>query len=257
MSICERPVTQNQPSILEGALNVNVLAPGSMILGVPRRVLHRFPKENATIMKSIAHEYHEIGFTQAGGRFRRRSQGDQVRFTSRCAELGLSVLPPLADESNHVENIFLENAETMDVFLTHATEEETALFTHNLYMDMYKAHSEGVVYGDRWSENILITPKGNIVNIDFDIEIFGSYAIEFEAAQVAYYILAGAKSKVIPQLAKLLSVPYANLDLRYIEAFLRGHAKHFDSNKKYGNLKEEVNVLVELMHKEYESYRRG
>jgi tRNA A-37 threonylcarbamoyl transferase component Bud32 len=167
------------------------------------------------------------------------------------------VLPPLADESNHVENIFLENAETMDVFLTHATEEETALFTHNLYMDMYKAHSEGVVYGDRWSENILITPKGNIVNIDFDIEIFGSYAKEFEAAQVAYYILAGAKSKVIPQLAKLLSVPYANLDLRYIETFLRGHAKHFDSNKKYGNLKEEVNVLVELMHKEYESYRRG
>lgn len=258
MSICERPSsTASQPSILEGALNVNLLRPGPTILGVPRRVLHRFPKENTTILKSIAHEYHEIGFTQVGGRFRRRSQDEQIRFTKRCAEAGLSVLPPFADEGSHVENIFLENAETMDIFLAHATDEETALFTHGLYMDMYKAHKAGVVYGDRWSENILITPKRNIVNIDFDIEIFGSYAREFEAAQVAYYILAGAKAKVVPQLARLLSVPYANLDMRQVETFLKGHAKHFDANKKYGNLKNEVDTLVELMYKEYESYRRG
>jgi hypothetical protein len=171
--------------------------------------------------------------------------------------MGLSVLPPFADEGTHVENIFLENAETMDIFLTHATDEETALFTHNMYMDIYKAHKAGIVYGDRWSENILITPKRNIVNIDFDIEIFGSFAREFEVAQVAYYILAGAKAKVVPQLAKLLSVPFANLDIRQVETFLKGHAKHFDVNKKYGNLKSEVNALVELTHKEYESYQRS
>jgi len=257
MSICEKPAIPNQPSIFEGALNVNILRPGPTIHGLPRRILHRFPKENIGILKSIAHEYHKIGFTQVGGRFRRRSQSDQVCFTKRCAEIGLNVLPPLADDGGHVENLFLENAETMDIFLSHASDEETAIFTHNMYMDLYKAHKAGVVYGDRWSENILITPQKNLINIDFDIEISGPYAKEFEAAQVAYYILAGAKSKVVPQLAKLLSVPYANLDVRYIETFLRGHAKHFDSNKKYGNLNKEVNALVELMYKEYESYRRG
>lgn len=246
-----------QPSIYEGALNVNVLQPGPVLNGAQRHVLHRFPKENTTILKSIAHEYNTIGFTQVGGRFRRRSQNEQVQFTKKCAELGLNVLPPLTYEGSYVENLFLENAETMDVFLSHATNEETAKCTHNIYMDMYKAHKAGIVYGDRWSENILVVPKIGVVNIDFDVEISGLFAKEFDVAQVSYYILAGAKVKVIPQLAKLLSVPYADLNIQHVETFLCGHAEHFNANKKYGNLKEEVNTLVALMYKEYESHRRN
>lgn len=247
----------NRPLVYEGALNVNVLRPGPTINGTARRILHRFPKQNESILKSIAYEYNVIGFTQAGGRFRRRSQEEQMQFTKQCAKQGLNVFPPLPDEDRHVKNIFFENAETLDVYLSHANEEEVARSTHDIFMDMFKAHKSGTVYGDRWSENILIVPKIGVVNIDFDIEISGPYAREFDAAQVAYYILAGAQDKVIPQMAKLLSHPYANLNIKFIETFLRGHAEHFNSNKKYGNLKNQVNALVELMYKEYESYRRN
>jgi len=244
-------------SILEGELNINELCLGSTLNGIQKLVLRRFPKKNTSILESLAYEYNSIGFTERGGHFRRRSQNEQILFTEHCASFGLKVLPPLSHNEAYIENLFLENAETLDVFLTHATDEEAAQCTQDIYMDMYKAHKAGVVYGDRWEKNILIVPKMGVVNIDFDIEISGPFAKEFEATQVACYILAGSNVKIIPQLAKLLSAPDVKFNMKIVETFLRGHAEHFDADKKYGNIEAKLNTLIALIHKEYESYLRN
>lgn len=80
------------------------------------------------------------------------------------------------------------------------------------------------------------------------------FAREFEATQIASYILGGAKEKANPLLAKLLTLPYTDLNMAYVEAFLRGHSKHYDADKKYGSIENEINALVVLIYKQYESY---
>ena len=123
---------------LEGELNVNELRSGPIYDTLQSRVLRRYPKLNKNILQLLAYEYNAIGFIGAGGQFRRRSQEEQVRFTTYCAQLGLRVLPPLSFENWYVENLFLEHAEKLDEFLTHASNEEATRCTHEIYMDMYK-----------------------------------------------------------------------------------------------------------------------
>lgn len=236
--------------VLEGALNVNVLRPGPTDNGTTTNLLWRFPKRNTSIWSSIAYEYNTIGFTGHHGTVRRRSPQEQTQFTQYCASHGLRVIPPYLDGDTHVKNIFLSDAETLDVYLAHATEHQAARVVHDLYSDMMRAHSHDIVYGDRWSENMLIRPHGGLLHIDFDLEIGGPTAKEFEAAQAAYYVLAGARGKIITTLARFLAAPHARWDLDKIEQYLVGHAIHFNKNKKYGGLADEVNTLVALMHNE-------
>ncbi|MBI5122564.1 hypothetical protein HZA75_01770 [Candidatus Roizmanbacteria bacterium] len=257
MSFHELVKSRPSQGIFEGALNVNIILPGLILGGIKRQILRRFPKEDKSVIQSIANEYNAIGFTQAGGSFRRRTPYEQVQFANQASELGLRVLKPLHHEGLQIENLFLEGARTMDVFLAKATAKQTDQFIGHMFSDLYLAHRSGTIYGDRWSENTLIVPGIGIVHIDFDIEILGPPAKDFEASQVAYYILAGAKAKAIPQLAQLLSIPNANLDMKNVETFLRGHAEHFDTNEKYGNLKTEVGILIEHIYEKYESHRRS
>lgn len=247
----------HEPIILEGELNVNELRGGPVLDGVQRKVLRRYPKRNTQIFELLSYEYSQIGFIQAGGRFRRRSQAEQVQFSRQCAELGLNVFPPFSVRSKYIENLFLEGAEKMDDFLMHASDQQVTHYTEDIFMDLYKAHDAGIIYGDRWAENILVVPKLGIVNIDFDIEISGPFAREFEASQIAIYVLGSAKAKSIPQLAKLLTLPFANLDIRFVESFLRGHLKHYDHDNKYGDMENELNALIALMHTEHESQKQG
>lgn len=240
------------PFILEGQLNINEVRTDRIVKGPQRLIVRRFPKENTTILRSLAYEYHEIGFTQLGGSFRRRSRDEQIQFTRRCAALGLRVLPPLEEGKGYFDTLFLEKAEKMDEYLSHATSEQAARFTYDVYMDMYKAHNAGIIYGDRWADNILVAPNIGVVNIDFDIEISGPFAKEFEATQVACYILAEAKMEITPLLTKLLSAPHEGFHMKVVEKFLRGHALHFDGAKKYGSIENEMNALIGLLFKEYE-----
>ena len=52
------------------------------------------------------------------------------------------------------------------------------------------------MYRDRWSHNMLIVHQYGFINVDFDLEISGTPAKEFEVAQAAYYALSGGKNKV-------------------------------------------------------------
>lgn len=244
--------------IFEGALNVNVLRPGPFVHGKRLNLLWRFPKVNEAIMTSIKHEYNTIGFLQDGGTFRRRSPEEQTKFTQYCAQHGLRVVPPYIDGDDHIKNIYLEDAVTLDNYLLTADITQATHIAKELFTDMIKAHSLGTVYGDRWSENILIRPNGELIHIDFDLEIKGKHVREFEAAQAAYYVLAGAKEKIIPVLSSLLTAPHARWRVDKLEKYLIGHAQHFMHNIKYGGLISEVDTLVALMqHSRYAQAQSG
>jgi hypothetical protein len=236
------------PPLFEGALNVSILVPGQARDGRPVRVLRRYPKQNRHIFEALAYEYDGIGFTADGGRIRRRSRDEQHGFAKLAAEKGLRVLAPGINDRGLLETVFLDQAEKLDEYLPHATDRQVALVTRDIFADLYAAHRAGIIYGDRWAENILVSPVTGPVNIDFDIEISGPHAREFEAAQIATYILGGAKSRAVPQLAGILTHPYGRLDSRFTERYLRGHKRFYDADQKYGSIENEMESLISLMH---------
>jgi hypothetical protein len=227
-------------SPLIGELNENVFVVGGSDL-----FLKRIPKENKHILHSIENEYNFLGFTVNGGKFRRRSTLEQTSLTRRAAMLGLRVLPPVSQEGEVSYYRFLEEARTLDEYLPSADSEGSLKIVLQIFNDLKRAHSQGVIYGDRWSHNMLVVPKIGFINIDFDIEISGRPAIEFEVAQAAYYTLSAGKNEVIPVLAQVLKLENG-LDMGLIELFLRKHAMFFDKTK-FGGIQKETNLLIEMV----------
>lgn len=241
---------QRVTAILEGELNINeVLSRSSGDELHPVRI-RRHPKRNPGIFRALAYEYDGIGFTKDGGLVRRRPPEEQIRFTDRCVALGLKVLPVVRHDNHSVESVFLPDAQNFDDYLMHATPEQANRVTYETFTDLMKAHRHGIVYGDRWAENILVVPELGFVHIDFDIEISGPHAKEFEAAQIAAYVVGGSKDAALPLLARLLTSPHARWDTRYVESFLRGHARFYDADHKYGPIDNELTTLEFLMRRE-------
>jgi hypothetical protein len=236
-------------SPLVGELNTNELMVDTSGLVLLKRV----PKENTIILRSIAHEYHNIGFADAGGKFRRRTPEEQAKFAEYAALQGLRVVPPIMKDGKITYFPFLTQAKTLDKYLPEASDEETAQTIYQLFTDMRKAHNEkGVIYGDRWSKNILIDPNAGAMHIDFDIEISGHPAKEFDVAQLTYYILCDGREKTVSFLASMLSRSFGWFNPKLVDQFLRGHAKHFRDTKQYGHAEEITDALIGFSSKKRE-----
>lgn len=239
---------------LVGELNINklVASPSGLVL------LKRTPKENKHILRSIAHEYNNIGFTNAGGKFRRRTPEEQAKFTEYAAIQGLRVVPPIIKDGNITYFRFLNQAKTLDNYLFEATEDETTQTVYQLFNDLWKAHNRsGIIYGDRWSKNILVDPHAGVMHIDFDIEISGRPAKELDIAQIAYYILCGGREKAIGLLTHILSHSEGWFNPTLVDQFLRGHARHFHSSQQYGHAEEMTDMLIALSNKGREQLMTG
>jgi len=233
---------------LEGELNINSFFANSQG-GI---LLNRRPKDNPQIMRSIAHEYHSIGFTDQGGRFRRRTLEEQIAFVKNAAAHGLRVLAPLVDD-NAVYFPYLEGAQTLDDYLSSATKEDLFRVVYELFDDLRKAHKQNIIYGDRWPPNILVIPRFGVINVDFDIKISGRPAKEFEVAQATYYTLCAGKDNVIPLLTEILTCGKDWFDFSLVAEFLQKHAVHFLHDSKYGGVENETNMLIELVHNKMSS----
>ncbi|KKU82732.1 MAG: hypothetical protein UY10_C0025G0006 [Microgenomates group bacterium GW2011_GWA2_47_8] len=230
---------------LKGELNTNYLL-GENASQPPTHLL-RAPRRNDAIFESIDHEYNFIGFTGLGGRYRRRTPQEQSNFAVKAALSGLKVLPPIYGNGTDYTFAFLSEIETLDTFLSGANKGDAEEFIVDIFKDLRKAHAGGVIYGDRWSKNILRSGKYGLVHVDFDLELSGSPAVEFEVAQVTYYTLSCGKEKIIPILAKLLlDSPWFNFET--IKQFLRGHAAHFN-NTPYGGIISETETLICIVNK--------
>jgi len=233
---------------LEGALNTNVFVRDEN----GNKLLKRCPKSNLDIMQVIAREQAFIGFTALGGGFRRRTPDEQANFTLEAAMRSLRVLPPsYRDEAGTNYYTFLEDAQTLDKFLPSAPEQEAKQIVLQIFTDLERAHSYDFVYGDRWSENMLIVPKLGLMHIDFDLEIYGRAAKELEVAQVAFYALCGGRDKVIPLLGTLLGRKNKWYNIELVEHFAKMLAIHFQRHEVYGNAIKDVAILFEIARLEH------
>ncbi len=237
----------------EGDLNVNAVFTDSE----GREFLKRYPKENPRILRSIADEYKGLGFIDSGGRFRIRTPEEETRFTTQAAEYGLKVLPPsFVDEKGISYYRFLSGARALNDFLPNAPDGEVDNIVFQLITDLRLAHSKDFIYGDRWSPNMLIVPSRGLTHIDFDLEIYGRNAREFEVSQVAYYTLCAGRGRALPMLSKMLAVNDKWFDLSVVEHFLNRAARYFQKDEKYGNAEQDVDSLIASV-RTYRQYGTG
>lgn len=228
---------------LAGEFNTNVF-----VLADGRAALMRIPRRNDSMLASIFHEYRAIGFVADGGRVKRRTPEEQYAFSRQAAMERLRVLPPLSfDSSKKIYYPLLPHAQTLDVFMQDAAEEDRSRVIHQLVDDLHAAHTRNRVYGDRWAGNMLVDRKFGLLHIDFDIELLGPHAHELEVAQVTYHTLWSGRSSVVPTLAHILFLyQYGWFELSRTTRYLRGLARYF-SQTKVGGVEDDVEMLIDLI----------
>jgi len=254
---------------LEGGLNVSSVVTDD----AGKSYLKRYPKGGEETLKLLKHQYNALGFTSRGGSFRRRSPQEQVNFLQRAASLGLKVLPPAyVDEKGYTYYRFFEGAQTLDDFLPHASSEEIGAIIYDLFADIRIAHANGIIYGDRWAQNILIVPRFSlpenesneggkikeptarirkaILHIDFDIELSGPVTHEFELAEVTFYVLHAGGERIALMLANFLGIDtnVRGFNFKAFVDFLEKFSELFKNHPKYSGGEKEVTALIAALH---------
>ncbi len=149
------------------------------------------------VLENLHEEYSSNGFLKKAGAYRLRSPREQLHFVANARKARLRVVPfvgvidgdlvmPLiagSDMKTHVNAVKNERA------LLHAM--------RPVLSDITAAHAptRNVVYGDRWLKNILVGRGARIHHVDFDIEISGPFAREYEVAQYLYSSVRDTQNK--------------------------------------------------------------
>jgi len=206
-----------------------------------RLFLKRIPKENLALLEQIKIEYTGTQFLTMGGHFRRRTPQEQSLFAKQAASHKLRVLAPEYMSGEIAYYPFIEKAQMLDTFFRQPTVKPDIIISQ-LLNDLRIAHAFNVIYGDRWHPNILVAPKIGIIHIDFDIEISGSCAKEFEVAQVVYYTVFSGKDTVVSPICKCLS---AGLwcDPKLVAHFLQAKTVFFKSTE-YGGIESPIKTII-------------
>ena len=226
----------NRPSIV-GECNIQHF----VIDENSRLFLKRIPRDNLAIIEQIKTEYIGTHFLTTGGSFRRRSPQEQASFTKQAASNNLRVLVPEYMDGEVAYYSFLEKAQTLDVFFRQPFLSPSVV-VKQLFDDLRTAHSLNTIYGDRWYPNMLVTPDTGLIHIDFDIEISGPYAKEFELAQVIYYTVLSGKDQVVSPIRQYLSGSLW-CDSKMVADFL--HAKTvFFKNTQDGGIEDHIETVI-------------
>jgi hypothetical protein len=134
-------------------------------------------------------EYPKVGFTESGGTVEFRSYPEQAAFSKLAAENGIAVnVPVYADKET------LITPYTPGIDLEQHTLNGEISGIQPALRSLYDAHTKDIYMGDRWPINIIVNEESTITHIDFDIEIGGPPAAEFEIAQLLYAV-SGVSSR--------------------------------------------------------------
>ncbi len=221
---------QSTGRIFQGSLNRNIQ------LADPkgRSYLLRIPhQKRRSIYEHLATTYREEGFTSLESFHRYRTIAEQARFMQQAAREGIRVLPAvaIAHDASSLLVPFLQ-AQPLDVYLLQGEMEAVGAILANLT----QAHQKGLILGDRWGSNTLITAEG-IVEVDFDIALEGPTAKEFELGKLFYHLLfyASNRQQMLAYLQGYLSTNRATFSRRYnlatVQFFISKHAEVFGVRK--------------------------
>lgn len=166
-------------TLFPGELNI------SLVLQNPSGGLYvwRFPRSNPSVLPAINEEFFQTGFIDTGGSYRFRSIPEQAVFMDTTHRAGLKTLPVVYTNGKGILSTFVKGM-PFDVYL-----DKGHIFAVTRVLDnLFLAHQSDIVFGDRWVKNTIITPNGDVVEIDFDIYLQGDYAKEYEFAQTLYHM---------------------------------------------------------------------
>ncbi len=188
------------------------------------------------------------GWIDRGNTVRKRTPAEQIRLMNDATRRKLRTIAVAGFDRDRIRMPFLSNAKTVDEYLPDATQKETDRVIADLLTDLHAAHAAGIVYGDRWSKNILVTRNGNphVTHVDFDLQYEGPHARDMEVGRMMFYLLHAGRDKAAPMLAQgLLAARW--FDPAIVANVLRGQADHFEGTA-FGGMAPAVESLLGAVH---------
>jgi hypothetical protein len=140
----------------------------------------------------VTTEYEKFGFFECGGSYNLRSPIEQQSFHTLGRQRGLRVPEIVYADAVGSAVAFVEGSD-----LSQLLKEIPSTIVSSFLRSIFEAHDLGLVLGDRHCSNAIRDRSGEIWQIDFDIEIRGRYAREFDIAQAGFYSLFAAWEKVV------------------------------------------------------------
>ena len=135
----------------------------------------------------IRAEYEGVGFLKnPKNGFRFRTSEEQHKFADFLGENDVKASKTIFSDPETQLIIYEDGAVSLDQLWI--TMDPKAPGTTNMALQsLAESHRKGIVLGDRWGPNELLTADNKIIFVDFDIEIFGPEAKEFEMASMLYF----------------------------------------------------------------------
>lgn len=233
--------------ILEGGLNRNILLQAGEGSASSRFVLRlpRSQEECEVTRLALQKEYDAVGATENGIKVRFRTPQEQANFMDNARELGLKTAICLGTKGDAIVMEYVEGT-PLNIYVQQEDKVDNVII-ENVVRHMKQAHNKGIVFGDRWTSNTIITPCGDFVELDFDIELTGDEktVISFELAQTLYHLIhfSGENRNVVK--SALISIYARNPDLlagyelKKVFTFMQKQAEYFYSNyQQNGNVYE-------------------
>lgn len=210
----------------------------------------RTPKEHPEILPQIHKDLIGTGFLTNGGRYKYRTLQEQVNFMERAGKANLQSLMPVYADKFGILSPFIQGT-PYDQYLRSGG----ITATKNVLDNILAAHEQGIVYGDRWTKNTIVKPDESIVEIDFDIELMGENAQEFEMAQLLYHILffSSRRNEMLNFLNNYLQTHRRDLsqhNLSVVKKFLCNYVNYFADKPVegiLGGIKQEVAELISIL----------
>ena len=242
--------------VLQGTLNYNfVFADQNGNL-----YIWRTPKEHPEILPQIHQDLLGTGFLTNGGKYRFRTIKEQINFMQKAHRLNLRNTVAIYADEGGILLPFVPGT-PYDKYLRRGG----IAATKNVLDNIICAHKQNIVYGDRWAKNTIVQPSESIVEIDFDIELTGGIAQEFELAQLLYHILFFSNRRkemleFIESYLQINQIAIAQYQLSRVKEFLSNYANYFQDKPSEGisgGIKQEITELIRILSFWETSPRRG
>jgi len=232
--------------VLQGTLNYNFVFSdrnGNLYVW-------RTPKEHPEILPQIHQDLLGTGFLTNGGSYRFRTIKEQINFMEKARRLNLRNTVAIYADEFGILLPFIPGT-PYDTYLRRGG----ITATRNVLDNIIAAHRQNIVYGDRWAKNTIVQPSKSIVEIDFDIELMGENAQEFELAQLLYHILFFSSRRkemleFIESYLQINQIAIAQYKLSVVEEFLSNYANYFQDKPSEGipgGIKQEITELIRIL----------
>ena len=229
---------------LHGALNNNWIVKDEE----EKKYVLRIQKESPLQIPLIRAEYEGIGYVKNGKEYRFRSIEEQASFTRRCIHNNIPTPKIRYFDNNVMLRDFVEGIPLVE-FLH---QKDSSAMIKNHLSNIIHAHKKGIILGDRWGPNEIVTLQNTLTYIDFDIELTARDAKEFEISQILYHCIlpSGNRKAALHCVEELIAseefVPY---EKNVVAGFLRGHLGYFAKRKVYcgadpQSIESEINDII-------------